>query len=263
MNKATPVKRVDMTRWSAKERAVNAALTTYDFVLESLLFIEINGSSIADVQAKQLLNSIEEFEYNFMLRVLFEIFERTEILSKALQSSGLELDRCSLLVKVALESLAELLNENEFKSTYNKALDFAKERDLKLPSLPRQSKVPIRFKDSESNLTQTPIFSSPEEMYRAAYYEAINTAISEIDFRFNKKSLSPFLLMEKIIKGSEDQLQELIDLNYYDHLIDLEALKQELLTWKIVLKTFSNENKTDLTTIDSITKLIIDNGIYF
>ena len=219
-NKATTIKRVDITRWSAKERAVNAALSTYDFVLDTLVFIERNGSSMADAQAKQLLNSVEEFEYNFILRVLYEIFERTGILSKALQSSELELDHCNLLVKVSLESLAELLNENEFKSTYNKALEFAKERNLKLPVLPRQSKVPNRYKDCESNLIQKPTFSTPEEMYRAAYYDAINTVIREIDFRFNNKSLAPFLLMEKIIKWSEDQLKELIDLKYYDHLID-------------------------------------------
>ena len=100
-------------------------------------------------------------------------------------------------------------------------------------------------------------------MYRAAYYDAINTVICEIDFRFNNKSLAQFLLMEKIIKGSEDQLKELIDLKYYDHLIDFDALKHELLTWKICLKTFSDENKKKFATIDSITKLIVEKGIYF
>ena len=38
-NKAITIKRVDITRWSAKERAVNEALSTYDFVLDSLIFI--------------------------------------------------------------------------------------------------------------------------------------------------------------------------------------------------------------------------------
>ena len=42
---------------------------------------------MADAQAKQPLNTLVEFEYNFILRVLFEIFERTRILAKAIQSS--------------------------------------------------------------------------------------------------------------------------------------------------------------------------------
>ena len=87
INQPTSVKRVDGTRWSSRRRAVSSLIKTYEFVLDTLAYIDSSDKTPAGANAKPLLISIEEFEFQFVLRVLNDAFERTGLLSDSLQSN--------------------------------------------------------------------------------------------------------------------------------------------------------------------------------
>ena len=256
-NKATTVKRVDGTRWSSRERAVTSLVETYVFVLDTLSYISYTDNSESGAMSKSLLKAIEEFEFQFMLRLLDLVFERVGILSDALQSPEIEMDRCSRLLQTTLESLAELLNDDAFNILYEESIAFAKENSMGQPKLPRRTRIPNKFKDT---LKECETFASTEERFKSIYYETITKVIDEISTRFENESLAPLLQIERILKGTseENDLISISKLNYYNNMIKFDHLKAELISWKQYLKIRSNDRKYDLSTISDISRLIRD-----
>ena len=60
---------------------------TYEFILDTLYYIHLTDKNA--ILAESLLKSVKEYEFLFTLHVLYEVFERTGILSEALQDSEL------------------------------------------------------------------------------------------------------------------------------------------------------------------------------
>ena len=73
------------TRWSSRKNSIQSLFTTYEFVLDALYFIDsIDKTSIA----MSLKNLLREFEFQFVLRVLFLVYEITGFITEALQNKG-------------------------------------------------------------------------------------------------------------------------------------------------------------------------------
>ena len=87
-----------------------------------------------------------EFEFQFVLRVLFLVYEITGFLNEALQDKELEMDRVKRLQITTINALEKICTESFFEDVYNKCIEFANENYLEKPALPRIRKVPPRFR---------------------------------------------------------------------------------------------------------------------
>jgi hypothetical protein len=133
-----------------------------------------------------------------------------------------------------------------------------KENAMRQPELPRQTCVPIKFKNSiKPNTT----FKSAKERFKSIYFETIAKVIDEISNRFQDEMLAPLILIENILKGTheENNVNELSDLSFY--MIQFEQLKIEILSWKQLPKIRKTDKKYDLSTISDITRLIRDENL--
>ena len=106
-NQSGTLKRVNGTRWSSRDKAVDSLINTYESVLSTLNYIKKNDKTQAGANAGPLLKAIKEFEFQFMTRVLYEIFERTGILVSSLQKADMEMDKCAKLLEITLESFRD------------------------------------------------------------------------------------------------------------------------------------------------------------
>ena len=162
-----------------------------------MAYIDSSDKTPAGANAKTLLKSIEELEFQFVFRVLNDAFERTGFLSDSLQSSELEMDRCQRLIETTLLSLKEIRDNHNFEKLYDQSIEFAKENEIQMTSLPRQRRVPKQFQGSLPELSQ---FSSVEEKYRTIYYLILDSVIDNIKSRFQPNVIEPLILIEKTIK---------------------------------------------------------------
>ena len=164
----------------------STSFDTYEFVLEALYYIQLTDKTPSALSAGPLLNAIREFEFNFVLHSLYDVFERTGILSDALQDSELEIDRSILLKETTIKSLNEINTEASFEILYNKCIQFAIDNELEEPLLPRPKKIPSRFKES---FPDKPQFVTAIDKYKSLYFNIIDTNIKEIKERFEDETL--------------------------------------------------------------------------
>ena len=256
-SKTTTVKRVDGTRWSSRQRALSSLIDTYEFVLETLSYIDLTDKSQSGTIARSLLRAIEDFEFQFMARLLNLIFSRIRIFSDALQSPTIEMDRCSRLLENTIDSLTELSNDSLFDNLYRECINFAKDHSMDQPILPRNIRVPDKLKDS---IKQNKSFSSAEERFKSIYYETLEKVINDLRNRFTDETLAPLILIECILKTEhkETDLEKLVELDFYNDLVNFDLLKNEIVLWTHDLKKRKKMKENDLITISYITKLFRD-----
>ena len=209
------------------------------------------------IETRSLLKAIEEFEFQFAARVLQKCYDVTGTFCSALQAPTIEMDHCLDLLERTLLCLWDLLDEKKFESIYKESVIFAKTNQIEEPSLSRQKKIPSRF---ENFLPAVPTFSSAKDNFFSIYYELINTLIREIQDRFEDDSLIPLLIMERILKGKENDcdFQDLKNLEYYNCLIDFQILAKELITWKSTLGNYTNKKKYNFGSISIIVRAFIE-----
>jgi hypothetical protein len=137
-------------------------------------------------------------------------------------------------------------SEVEFEKISDENIQFATKNSLQQPYLPRPSKVAHHRSTS---------FETPRKRYKSMLFEIIDTVTKEIEFRFENNACESILSMEKIIKGngSDDDINQLVDLNFYNRLVDFDKLQQELKTWNhfINLKLRLQRAKKRVTNIEN------------
>ena len=170
-----------------------------------------------------------------MAQLLNLIFSRIRIFSDALQSPTIEMDRCSRLLENTIDSLTELSNDSLFDNLYRECINFAKDHSMDQPILPRNIRVPDKLKDS---IKQNKSFSSAEERFKSIYYETLEKVINDLRNRFTDETLAPLILIECILKTEhkETDLEKLVELDFYNDLVNFDLLKNEIVLWTHDLK---------------------------
>jgi hypothetical protein len=245
-NQSVVLKRSETTRWGSKKAAVHSLIKAQDAVLETLLDIQENDLQSTG-KATTLLLGYEDFDFQFTLRVLHKVFEYTGILSDSLQSPELDVDYCRDLINSTLSAFKELRSEVEFEKIYDDSVQFATKNSLQQPYLPRPSRAAQH---------RSTTFETPRERYKSMLFEIIDSVTKEIEFRFENNACESILSMERIIKGngSDDDINHLFNLNFYNRLVDFDKLQQELKTWNhfIDLKLRSQRAKKRVSVISKI-----------
>jgi hypothetical protein len=182
-NGTTTTKRLDTTRWGSRQASFSSILKTIKNIITCLNQFSDTKTNDAKTASKAftLLRSVEDFHFQFVLRALAEVFERTGKLSETLQSSDLEMDRCEREVQSALDRLMELRTDEEFQNLYQRTIDFASEEELDMPEKPRVSNS-ARHRVEE--------FATPEDRFKSIYFEIIDSVVKEIKARLHNDSKS-------------------------------------------------------------------------
>ena len=198
----TTLKQHCETRWSSRKNSIKSLAQNYEFVLETLHFIQETDKTPAGSNSTSLLKASKDFEFLFVLQVLYLVFERTGMFSDALQDSQIEIDRSIRLKTTTVNSLHEIKTNDEFGRIFEKCKRIAEENDIDEPKLPRKRKIPDRFRDT---MPESIEFKSIIEKYKDLYFKIVESTISQIDERFSDETLEQILSIAKILKGLADE----------------------------------------------------------
>ena len=168
------------TRWTVRTRAINAVLTNYRLLQETLEIIK-EGKDEYALKAIGYLNSIDKFSTYFGLELSNLVFSATEQLSITLQGTDTSLQQAVQAAKLAVHYMERQRNDAAYDSFYSYVL--AKSESLTdQPTLPRQRRLPKRI-DSGSTAHQ---FDNPKVYFKKQYFEVLNVITAELKRRFQQ-----------------------------------------------------------------------------
>ena len=178
---------------------------------------------------------MESFSIFFSLKLAYLVYTPAEQFSINLQAR--DTIACEALRGARLLSshYSSLRNEAAFTSFYKTVLELSSSL-TDGPVLPRYQKAPKRFEGAQPHR-----FSSPEEMYRVTYFEALDYACGEVQRRFDQSDLATVSEIESLLLDAsngktpteisttvQDFFREKIDLSRFN--IQLQMLPDALKT---------------------------------
>ena len=198
------------TRWTVRNETFQSILDNYSALLELWETI-LNGKLDSETGAR--VNGIDSqmktFDFYFGASLLHNVLSHTDNLSKTLQHTRLNAAEGQHLVRMTTTTLKSIRTEEMYQLFWQKIITQANELDIAAPTLPRKCKAP-RCYEVGVGTGVTP--SSPEDHFKAIYYEALNTVIGCISDRFKQEGyqmyskLEQLLIMEKENKEDTDEV---------------------------------------------------------
>lgn len=158
---------------------------------------DLDVDSTVSAKAFGFLKQMESFDFAFYLTLMIEIFERMEILNKALQASEL----CVVDSLTQIETVSNGLQDSrdtKFNLIWKNSKAMVTELGIQEPQLLRQRKIPKRL---DSNLSENHVFKSVEDLYRKNYYEIFDQDVSSSKSRFDTDNAKFFKTLEKFATG--------------------------------------------------------------
>ena len=200
------------TRWTVRNETFQSILDNYSALLELWETI-LNDKPDSETRAR--VNGIDSqmktFDFYFGVSLLHNVLSHTDNLSKTLQHTRLNAAEGQHLVRMTTTTLKSIRTEEMYKLFWQKIITQANELDIAEPTLPRKRKAPRRYEVGVGTGV-TP--SSPEDHFKAIYYEALDTVIGCIGDRFKQEGyqmyskLEQLLIMEKQNKEDTDEVLE-------------------------------------------------------
>jgi hypothetical protein len=258
------VKALSTTRWASRKNSFESVANTLPFIYDTLEYIKATGDKASKDVASPLLNSIRRFEFIFMVKLLHDAFTRTGLLSTALQDPQLDMDRLDRLKRSTIDSLKIIRSESKFTALYNDSMEFSKDEDVEMPSLPRQANRPNRYKDALPSVQK---FNTIEEKYKSIYFRILDSCIEEIEKRFADDTLGPLRAMSHILKQdaveeNSKNLEIIRDLNFYNNMINFDELDIELKSYHLTLKMLESSFE-NIDHLDEIANVFVEHVKYF
>ena len=238
------------TRWTVQTRAINAVLTNYRLLQETLEIIK-EGKDEYALKAIGYLNSMDKFSTYFGLKLSNLVFSATEQLSITLQGTDTSLQQAVQAAKLAVHYMERQRSDAAYDSFYSYVL--AKSESLTdQPTLPRQRRLPKRI-DSGSTAHQ---FDNPKVYFKKQYFEVLDVITAELKRRFQQDRGMPIAaLLEKTLldaaKGSFSVYPN--ELQLYHNDVDNDRLIVQLKMLPDLVRTYNEQNPA--TRIKEVTKL--------
>ena len=116
-------------------------------------------------------------------------------------------------------------SDDAFKLFWQNVVLKAKNLDVEEPTLHRRRKVPRRYEVGNSTPTTSEV--SPEDHYRATYFEALDTVVAQITDRFEQDGYHMYMKFEKFLAGKldSDESDEVFEF-YSDDFVKDDLLAQ-------------------------------------
>ena len=198
------------TRWTTRVKAADVVFTKAAELRETLEMLKCDSSVNADTKARinGILKQLSSCAAMFYLNATRKLIVLLEKFSKELQSVDISADYALFSLKLILQRLQEM-REEEFDSILEEAKRVSNVgKDTSDMAEPRQRKIPRWMETGESiptdRLPTTWSTTSNAEM-RRAYFQAIDVIVSSITDRFEQRDLSLLKSIEQILFQSIKQ----------------------------------------------------------
>jgi hypothetical protein len=218
-----------------------AKIFAYKRIINENGLIIIPNNSIG-AKASGLLLIIREFDFLFYVYVLDEVFSKTDILNKSLQSSSLDISTALELAELTIKQLIEMKLDDDFYDNFiEEILEFADTYGIERPSNRKKGRKRVR---TETDSTEIDALES----YKNLFKEVIDVFINHLSEKFHSDSYKPLIAISTLLTANEkpDLGNIFFDLAIYRHEYDIDDLEKELSIW------FDYKAKKNLKTIKEI-----------
>ena len=241
-----PLKQLCDTRWTCRFESLKVVLTRYSEILVALEEIETADAFI-------MLKVVQTFDFVFHIHLMSEVFLITNILSKYLQKSDLSLTQALIQVKITIDSLESLKNEEEFNRIWRETMNICEINSIDEPGERRRRKIPARFGGGDIVSTTLSI----KDSYRVNSFDSVfDVIISSIKQRFDENNIKVIILSEKLFLTNlflnDDELKYIV----YFYNLNYDQLRSEQRLYKVAL------GKTNRNTLTLATKFFVENNFH-
>jgi len=189
------------TRWLCRGPSIQRVLEQYEAVLQSLERMSTQNTSETTTKVRGLLLRFQDGVLFLGLEVAMTVIAVLEELNTALQARDATVSGMLEAVTNARMQLSQFRSDDNFQSILASADNAVRQLDLKPISLPRQRRLLRRV----SGTAAAYVTPNAEEHYRAEYFAFIDTALTQLDNRFNPQSrgLARYLIFEQVLSSGQ------------------------------------------------------------
>ena len=261
------------TRWTVRADSMHSIIQNYS-VLQELWeqAADIVHDSETIARIRGVASQMQCFDFFFGLVLGENLLRHTDNLSRTLQKSC-SASEGQAVADMTKRTLLGIRSEQCFDLFWEKVNRMAGEVDISDPVLPRKRKVPQCFEEGSA----PPEFhSTPKDLYRQVYYEALDLLVQAIGDRFDQSGYKTYCCLEALIlkavkrEDFSEELKTVLDVYGSDFSasnlqIQLEILSSNIesgRTMDIVdvkkhLQQLTSTEKTLLSEVILVMKLIL------
>ncbi|KAI3765119.1 hypothetical protein L2E82_15145 [Cichorium intybus] len=184
LNQIGTLQRAGDTRWGSHLKSVSSLIKMFSPTCDVLLKIIEDGTGSIKGDADSSYEMITTFEFIFVLHLVKEIMEITDLLCQALQRQSQDILNALRLV-ASTKMLLQKLKDERWDDLLSHVKSFCQERNIDIPDLSSSYfSRGARARNENSDHTL-------EHHYRVdIFHEAINCQLMELDHRFNDNSMA-------------------------------------------------------------------------
>ena len=218
------------TRWTVRAETMDSIIQNYSVlqeVWEKATEIVHDSDTIARIRGVESM--MQTFDFFFGLTLGHDLLRNTDNLSKALQKKNFSAAEGQIVAFQTKKTLLQIRSEECFNLFWEKVNKMAVDLDIGDPQLPRKRKRPRRLEEGAA----PPEFdSTPKDLYRRVYYEAIDFLVQAIADRFEQEGYEIYSCVEKVLLKAikkEDYSEELKQVSdVYGKDLDISNLQTQL-----------------------------------
>ena len=168
------------TRWTVRADSLASIISNYDALL---ITWEEALEAARDTETKARIigvaTQMRSFEFFFGAVLGEKILRHSDNLSQTLQSTTMSAVEGQKITSMVVNTLKAMRSDEAFELFWKYVTDMAMSLEVEDPVLPRKRKTPNRLTDVGSMGAETEYFpSTPIELYRQLYFEALDSATS-------------------------------------------------------------------------------------
>ncbi|GAV90607.1 Dimer_Tnp_hAT domain-containing protein, partial [Cephalotus follicularis] len=193
VNQIGTLQRAGDTRWSSHFRSISSLLRLYNPTCTVLGKIIEDGSTYSQRgEACVAYDLLTSFEFVFILHLLKEIMEITDILCQALQQKSQDIVNAMHLV-AGTKTLIQNLRENGWEKLIETTRKFCNKHDIEIPKMSAQFTMSRALNLARSRRQQAHV--TVEHHFQVDVFIAtIDSQLQEFNIRFNEHAVELIIL---------------------------------------------------------------------
>lgn len=206
------------TRWTVKGSAMASIIENHEelealwevclslshnfaiAIVHSFVLKQESGETVTDREMKARIRGVEammkKFSIHFGLHLGKLILGHTDNLSSSLQSPTVSAADGQDLMQKTVSTLKSIRNDSDFEAFYGKVCRSAADLDIEEPAMARKRK---RNKRYEAGTGPEFFHETPEQKYKADYFQALDFVAGNIEDRFQQEGYKMYLHLQQFL----------------------------------------------------------------
>ena len=203
------------TRWTVRADSMLSIIQNYS-VLQELWdkAVDIVRDSDTIARIRGVSAQMQSFNFFFGLVLGECLLRNTDNLSRTLQKKDFSAAEGQITMEQTKRTLMSIRSDTSFDLFWEKVTSMASDSDVNDPVLPRRRKVPRRFEEGSAP-PEYP--STPKDMYRKVYFEALDLLVQTIQDRFDQPGYKMYRCIEALLlkachkKDYSEELKQVLE----------------------------------------------------